>query len=187
MIMVISPVHRTMSRLQCLSLKSVLRQLIIVTAGKSGIQACLSVSTRHYSKLSNWGTKKSVTHVKLVYFPEGMADPQVEQILAPLRAAVKKQVSAIRHLSAFDNIYKLTCVNFDVQGDLVRSLKENNAADMEVKKAVGELKVLKKQLDDKELSLQPTSETFNRSKFADLMIRRFFYDQSFSIYGGMFV
>lgn len=74
-----------------------------------------------------------------------------------------------------------------VQGDLVRSLKENNASDMEVKKAVGELKVLKKQLDDKELSLQPPSETFNRSKFADLMIRRFFYDQSFSIYGGMFV
>lgn len=65
----------------------------------------------------------------------------------------------------------------------MRSLKENNAIDMEVKKAVNELKVLKKQLDDKELSLQP-SETFNRSKFADLMIRRFFYDQSFSIYGG---
>lgn len=96
MIMIISPVHRTMSRLQCLNLKSVLKQ-IIVTAGKSGIQACLSVSTRHYLKLSNWGSKKSATHVKLVYFPEGMADPQVEQILAPLRAAVKKQVSAIRH------------------------------------------------------------------------------------------
>lgn len=66
----------------------------------------------------------------------------------------------------------------------MRSLKENNASDMEVKKAVGELKALKKLLDDKELSLQPPSETFNRSKFADLMIRRFFYDQSFSIYGG---
>lgn len=70
------------------------------------------------------------------------------------------------------------------QGDLVRSLKENDASDIEVKKAVGELKALKKQLDDKELALQPATETFNRSKFADLMIRRFFYDQSFSIYGG---
>lgn len=83
-----------MSRLQCLNLKSVLEQ-IIVAAGKEGIKARLSVSTRHYSKLSNWGTNKSATHVKLVYYPEGMADPQVEQILAPLRAAVKKQVSAI--------------------------------------------------------------------------------------------
>lgn len=83
-----------MSRLQCLNLKSVLKQ-IIVTAGKSRYQACLSLSTRQYSKLRNWGTKKSVTHVKLVYYPEGMANPQVEQILAPLRAAVKKQVSAI--------------------------------------------------------------------------------------------
>lgn len=73
------------------------------------------------------------------------------------------------------------------QGDAVRSLKENNASDVDVKKAVGELKALKKQLDDKELSLQPPSEMFNRSKFADLMIRRFFYDQSFSIYGGMLI
>jgi len=70
---------------------------------------------------------------------------------------------------------------------VVRSLKESNASDIEVKKAVGELKALKKQLDDKELALQPPSETFNRSKFADLMIRRFFYDQSFSIYGGRYI
>lgn len=56
-----------------------------------------------------------------------------------------------------------------------------------MKQAVGELKVLKKHLEDKELSLQPASEMFNRSKFSDLMIRRFFYDQSFSIYGGMLV
>jgi len=74
---------------------------------------------------------------------------------------------------------------FQLQGDMVRLLKENKASDLDVKKAVGELKALKKQLDDKELSLQPPFEMFNRSKFADLMIRRFFYDQSFSIYGGI--
>jgi len=34
--------------------------------------------------------------VKIIHYPvEGMADPRVEQILAPLRAAVKKQVSAL--------------------------------------------------------------------------------------------
>lgn len=149
-----------MSRLQCLNLKLVIRR--ILTAGEIGVHTRLFTNIRNFSKLSNWGTKKSATHVKIVnYHPDTMADTQVEQILAPLREAVKKQ------------------------GLVVRSMKESNASDMEVKKAVGELKALKKQLDDKELALQPPSETFNRSKFADLMIRRFFYDQSFSIYGGI--
>lgn len=149
-----------MSRLQYMNLKLVFRQ--ILTAREIRVHNCSSVSIRYYSKLSNWGTKKPATHVKITnYHPEAMADPQIEQILAPLREAVKKQ------------------------GVVVRSLKESNASDIEVKKAVGELKALKKQLDDKELALQPPSETFNRSKFADLMIRRFFYDQSFSIYGGV--
>lgn len=84
-----------MSRLQCLNLKLVLERIIVAAGKKAGIEGRPSVSTRHYSKLSNWGTNKSATRVKLVYRPEGMADPQVEQILAPLRAAVKTQVSAI--------------------------------------------------------------------------------------------
>lgn len=91
-----------MSRLQCLNLKSVLRHIII--AGEFKVQSCLSIGSRCYSKQSNWGTKKSVTLVKLVYYPEGMADSQVEQILAPLRAAVKKQVSLVDHrLPIFEN------------------------------------------------------------------------------------
>lgn len=80
-----------MSRLQCLALNLKL----FFGVGRIISAADLSFSNRHYSKLSNWGTKKSATHVKLVYYPEGMADPQVETILAPLRAAVKKQVSAV--------------------------------------------------------------------------------------------
>jgi len=81
-----------MSRLQYLNLKLFIRQ--ILTAGEIRILTRPSASTRHYSKLSNWGTKKSATHVKIInYHPEAMADPQVEQILAPLREAVRKQVS----------------------------------------------------------------------------------------------
>lgn len=79
-----------MSRLQCLNLKSVLRLLNAVRS--TGIQV-ESLDYRYYSKVSNWGTKKSGSLVKLVYYPVGMADPQIEVILAPLRAAVKKQVS----------------------------------------------------------------------------------------------
>lgn len=82
-----------MSRLQCLDLKSVFRQIFTAR-----IHVCVTAVVRHRSKLSNWGTKKPPSgHVKLVYFPEGMADPNVEQILAPLRAAVKKQVSGYRY------------------------------------------------------------------------------------------
>ena len=57
-------------------------------------------------------------------------DPEVEVILAPIRAKVK------------------------AQGDLVRRLKAEKANDMDVKKAVVELKALKKSLEDKELALR---------------------------------
>ncbi|GBP08253.1 Glycine--tRNA ligase [Eumeta japonica] len=90
-----------------------------------------------------------------------MSDPKVEEILAPLRASVKEQ------------------------GDLVRKLKEENAPDLDIKKAVAELKARKKVLEDKELSLAPTEELFDRAKMEDLIKRRFFYDQSFAIYGGI--
>lgn len=175
-----------MSRLQCLNLKSVFKKNCI-KAAKTLAQARLSTGTRCYAIRSNWGSKKSNTLIKLIYHPEGMADPRVEEILAPLRAAVKKQVSGEISYFARESGSFIVFVLRRFQGDLVRLLKESHATDMEVKKAVGELKALKKQLDDKELTLQPPSETFNRAKFADLMIRRFFYDQSFSIYGGTYI
>ncbi|XP_017784623.1 PREDICTED: glycine--tRNA ligase isoform X2 [Nicrophorus vespilloides] len=90
-----------------------------------------------------------------------MADPQIEVILAPLRANVKEQ------------------------GDLVRKLKADGAPDLDIKKAVAELKARKKILEDKELSLVPDAATFDRAKMEDLLKRRFFYDQSFAIYGGI--
>ncbi|XP_071811964.1 glycine--tRNA ligase-like [Apostichopus japonicus] len=83
-----------------------------------------------------------------------------EKTLAPLRAAVKEQ------------------------GDLVRKLKAEAASEIDVKKAVTELKARKKILEDKELALT-TDETFDRVKLEDTLKRRFFYDQSFAIYGGV--
>lgn len=56
---------------------------------------------------------------------------------------------------------------------------------MDVKKAVAELKIRKKILEDKELSLTPQVASFDRAKMEDLLKRRFFYDQSFAIYGGI--
>lgn len=107
-----------------------------------------------------WGTgRKTGRAIKLLPW-HIMADPKIEEALAPLRAAVKEQ------------------------GDLVRSLKQSGAPDLDIKKAVVELKARKKILEDKELSLIP-NVTFDRSKMEDLLKRRFFFDQSFAIYGGI--
>ncbi|XP_012288740.1 glycine--tRNA ligase [Orussus abietinus] len=108
----------------------------------------------------NWGSAKKHRKVKL-RFPCDMTNPKIEEELAPLRASVKEQ------------------------GDLVRKLKADGAPELDVKKAVAELKVRKKVLEEKELSLVPDSATFDRSRMEDLLKRRFFFDQSFAIYGGI--
>ncbi|XP_023223194.1 glycine--tRNA ligase-like [Centruroides sculpturatus] len=90
-----------------------------------------------------------------------MEDPKTTQILKPLREAVKEM------------------------GDIVKQLKERNAPEIDIKKAVNELKARKKILEDKELELAPPEIGFERSRMEDLLKRRFFYDQSFSIYGGV--
>ena len=84
-----------------------------------------------------------------------------EALLTPLRLAVKEQ------------------------GDMVRQLKADKAPEIEVKKAVAELKARKKVLEDKEVSLRPAQAKFDRTKMEDTLKRRFFYDQSFAIYGGI--
>lgn len=111
----------------------------------------------------HWGSNKLRRKIKISNPLREiiMADPKVEEILAPLRAHVKEQ------------------------GDLVRKLKEEKAPEIDIKKAVAELKTRKKVLEDKELSLAPSEEMFDRSKMEDLIKRRFFYDQSFAIYGGI--
>lgn len=68
---------------------------------------------------------------------------------------------------------------------MVRQLKTDGANEFDVKKAVAELKARKKVLEDKELSLAPSLATFDRAKMEDTLKQRFFYDQSFAIYGGI--
>ncbi|XP_060717864.1 glycine--tRNA ligase [Tachysurus vachellii] len=85
----------------------------------------------------------------------------MEEILAPLRQAVKEQ------------------------GELVRQMKADGAPDVDVTKAVAELKARKKILEAKELSLQTKDDIVDRVKMEDTLKRRFFYDQAFAIYGGV--
>ncbi|KAK4302842.1 hypothetical protein Pmani_025097 [Petrolisthes manimaculis] len=87
-------------------------------------------------------------------------EAEMEQQLAPLRARCKEQ------------------------GDLVRKLKADGAPEIDVKKQVQELKNRKKELEDMVLKLSPP-DNFDRAKMTDLIKRRFFYDNSFAIYGGI--
>ncbi|KAF7232882.1 hypothetical protein EG68_07776 [Paragonimus skrjabini miyazakii] len=64
------------------------------------------------------------------------------------------------------------------QGDIVRALKSSNAPETELKMALAELKARKKLLEEKATS-------FDRGKLEDLLKQKFFYDQSFAIYGGV--
>ncbi|KAK1884660.1 Glycine--tRNA ligase [Dissostichus eleginoides] len=88
-------------------------------------------------------------------------DGNMEEILAPLRLAVKEQ------------------------GELVRQMKQDGAPDVDVSKAVAELKARKRAFEAKELSLQPKDDIVDRTKMEDTLKRRFFYDQAFAIYGGV--
>lgn len=66
----------------------------------------------------------------------------------------------------------------------MRSLKDKGAPELDVNKAVLELKARKKKLEEKEIELLPKEDLIDRLKLDDLLKRRFFFDQSFSIYGG---
>ncbi|KAH7727006.1 glycyl-tRNA synthetase [Aphelenchoides avenae] len=90
-----------------------------------------------------------------------MADPEIEKQLKPLREAVKEI------------------------GDRVRDLKLQNAPKEQIDEAVRELKARKKKLEEKELACAPKDASFDRHKLEDLLKRRFFFDQSFAIYGGV--
>ncbi|CAI2348891.1 unnamed protein product [Caenorhabditis sp. 36 PRJEB53466] len=101
------------------------------------------------------------TRQKISDYLKQMATPEIEAQLSPLRAAVKEI------------------------GDRVRDLKASGAPKIDVDRAVVELKARKKELEEKEIALAPKDASFDRLKLEDLLKRRFFYDQSFAIYGGV--
>ena len=137
---------------------------VVLEVPKTASVSQLSCCQRYQfsSGVINRPVKFSKKGKRLVDIPVTMAlSAEAEATLAPLRLAVKEQ------------------------GDLVRSLKAEGATDIDVKKAVAELKSRKKVLEDKEVSLRPVQAKFDRTKMEDTLKRRFFYDQSFAIYGGV--
>ncbi|CAL1291471.1 unnamed protein product [Larinioides sclopetarius] len=149
--------------------RSGLISLLSVLLNSDHVRICyrpVFISLRSYSTdrrrlPDNWG-KNRLQKYKLHYI-RNMDDPKIQTILQPLRIAVKEQ------------------------GDLVRQLKESGAPDLDVKKAVNELKARKKILEDKEVELAPPEVGFDRARMEDLLKRRFYFDQSFAIYGGKYL
>lgn len=68
---------------------------------------------------------------------------------------------------------------------MVRQLKEAGAPEVDIKKEINELKARKKLLEERELALAPKDISLDRTKLEALLKQRFFYDISFSIYGGV--
>ncbi|MEE6467437.1 hypothetical protein FKM82_007237 [Ascaphus truei] len=101
------------------------------------------------------------TYPAPVTYPAPGMEGSAEEQLAPLRQAVREQ------------------------GNLVRKLKDEKVPQVDVDKAVAELKARKRTLEAKELSLQPKDDIVDRTKMEDTLKRRFFYDQAFAIYGGV--
>lgn len=66
----------------------------------------------------------------------------------------------------------------------MRRLKAEGHPKLEIQAAVAELKARKKLLEQREVELGPKEEVFDRNGLEDLLKRRFFYTQSFAIYGG---
>uniref|UniRef100_A0AC35TIX2 Glycine--tRNA ligase n=1 Tax=Rhabditophanes sp. KR3021 TaxID=114890 RepID=A0AC35TIX2_9BILA len=95
------------------------------------------------------------------YLKTAMNAPEIEARLAALRSDLKETA------------------------DIVRQLKANNAPKIDIDQQVTLLKAKKKKLEDAEIDLMPKDAAFDRPKLDDLLKRRFFYDQSFAIYGGV--
>ncbi|XP_060827693.1 glycine--tRNA ligase [Bombus pascuorum] len=115
--------------------------------------------TVRLADFSKWGTTKRNRKVK-IQISQNMEDSNMEEILSSLRNSVKEQ------------------------GDHVQELKSICAPQLDIKRAVAELKLRKKLLEEKELSFSQTI-LFDRARMEDLLKRRFFFDQSFAIYGGI--
>lgn len=122
-----------------------------------------SVSSFEALKLQNGHNRLFCTAVQVNKQKTQNKMCDTNEVLAPLQKAVKEQ------------------------GDIVRKLKEENAPENDVKRAVTELKAKKKILEDKmlEISQAETGDQIDRTKLEDLLKQRFFYDMSFSIYGGI--
>ncbi|EDW19721.2 glycine--tRNA ligase [Drosophila mojavensis] len=132
-----------------------------IFANKAQLKAFFC-TTSHTCSAQSWGSKKQKRRVQLRAATDFiMSNPEIETQLAPLRERVQEQ------------------------GNLVRELKAKGAPELDVKKAVAELKIRKKVLEERELALTPSIVSFDRAKMEDLLKRRFFYDQSFAIYGGI--
>uniref|UniRef100_A0A1I8GBV7 glycine--tRNA ligase n=1 Tax=Macrostomum lignano TaxID=282301 RepID=A0A1I8GBV7_9PLAT len=94
--------------------------------------------------------------------PDGSSLPDSEKAIHPFRVAVEEQGSIVKRL-----------------------IKEATTSSEELDKAVIKLKNKKQLLEAKLQELSSSIPQVNKVKLDDLIKQRFYYDQSFSIYGGV--
>ncbi|CAH1789407.1 unnamed protein product [Owenia fusiformis] len=138
-----------------------IKQLLSISISQNRLLSAYVRVCAKQNSAPGWGSRRAKNLSRTKLFSLAKMDPKIEEVLAPLRLAVKEQ------------------------GDAVRKLKEDGATEIDLKKAISLLKAKKKALEDKELSMSPKEDQIDRSRLEDLMKQRFFYDQSFSIYGGV--
>lgn len=86
--------------------------------------------------------------------------------------------------SAADEINKISA-QVVAQGALVKDLKAKGAAQENIKSEVDKLKELKQKLAELTIENEKKEGKFNRAALESLLVHRFFYAPSFSIYGGV--
>lgn len=80
---------------------------INVLLAKSPVKSV--ATTAYLLDFSRWGTKKANRKLK-IHLALDMADPKIEEVLAPLRTSVKEQVSAIWFVKWFVRVHMLLMI-----------------------------------------------------------------------------
>ncbi|KRX64761.1 Glycine--tRNA ligase [Trichinella sp. T9] len=124
-----------------------------------GVLANIQLICRRFTVKEKFSRKRQVL---LSLKIKNMQNPSFEEVLVPLRKLAKEQ------------------------GNTVQKLKDTNAPAAEIQKAIQALKLTKESIAEKEQEFASNIMKVDRFKMEDLLKRRFFYDQSFAIYGGLY-
>ncbi|KRZ92850.1 Glycine--tRNA ligase [Trichinella sp. T8] len=123
-----------------------------------GVLANIQLICRRFTVKEKFSRKRQVL---LSLKIKNMQNPSFEEVLVPLRKLAKEQ------------------------GNTVQKLKDTNAPAADIQKAIQALKLTKESIAEKEQEFASNIMKVDRFKMEDLLKRRFFYDQSFAIYGGV--
>jgi glycyl-tRNA synthetase len=130
---------------------------------------------------SDWGKVEKGSHNKKLQVSThlNMADSKIKETPAPLPTSVRNQVLGI--FICENDIFLLSLL-FHKQGELIHQSRDGGAPELDVKRDIDEVQPRKKVLGDMELEMKLIEASFDTAKMKDLLIRHFFFDNSFTDY-----